>query len=1008
VLKVYLLGGFRLLYGQTPVTAINTPRLQSLLAYLVLHRHAPQPRYHLAFLFWPDSTEAQARTNLRYLIHQLRHALPQVDQFLDSGDGALQWRTDTLFKLDIADFEQAVAQAAQAEQAGDHPEAQANLEQALSLYQGDLLPSCYDDWLLAERERLRQMFGATLERLILRLEQEGDYRSAIRYAQQLLQHDPLQEVTYQHLIRLHALSGDRASAVRLYHTCVTVLERELGVAPSSATQATYEELRLKTPPKPPPAPPALSLPPTPRHNLPIPLTSFIGRVGEQVQVRQLLTTTRLLTLTGPGGCGKSRLALVVATDQAPDYPDGAWLVELATLTGPALLPQAVATTLDIREEPQRPLVATLTSALQSRVLLLVLDNCEHLVEACALLAQTLLSACPHLQILVTSREALGLVGETVWPVPSLSLPDSRLLPPVDRLGQVEAIQLFVERARAALPTFALTDENAPAVTQVCHRLDGMPLAIELAAARVKLLTVQQIAARLDDRFKLLTASSRASIPRHQTLRAAIDWSYDLLSEQERVLFRRLAVFEGGFTLEATEVVCTGRGIEVGEILDLLSHLVDKSLIVVMQQQDREARYRLLETIRQYGRDKWLGTGETEIVRQQHATYYLALAEQAELKLQGQEQLAWLDRLEVEHDNLGAALRWSQADEIGLRLAGALGLFWYLHGHWNEGRGWLEGILTQVLDRTPARAKALMSSGMLAHYQGDYEQAVLLLEESLALYRELGDKGGSARSLYELGHIASDQGHYEQAASFLGDSVMLFRQAADKWGAALSLCVLGWVTYCLDDFELAARFCQESLALSREHGQSRGVAWSLYCMGSVAISRGDYEQAVTLCEESLTLFRQMGYKDGIAWSLQALGYVALFQGNNGQAVSRFVESLGLRRELGDKVRIAHCLAGLAGAAGMQGRLAQATRLFGAAAAQLDTIGASFNPAGRAAYDRNVVAVRALLDEVAFEASWAEGQAMSQEQAIVEALRVAAELNSTEAQASPNHPAPCSPA
>jgi non-specific serine/threonine protein kinase len=1007
VLKVYLLGGFRLFDGETAVTAVNTPRLQSLLAYLMLHRHAPQPRAHLAFLFWPDSTEAQARTNLRYLVHQLRQAFPQVDRFLYTGDGALHRRADAPFTLDVADLKQAITEADQAEQAGDLAKVRASLEQAVSLYQGDLLPGCYDDWLLSEREHLSQMFSSTLERLLLLLETERDYRTAIRYAQRLLQHDPLQEATYQHLIRLHALSGDRASALRLYHTCATVLERELGVAPSPATQAAYEELRLKTPLTPPLAPSAPSFPHPRRHNLPVPLTSFIGRVREQAEVQRLLSTTRLLTLTGAGGCGKSRLALAVATDRVEDYADGAWLVELAALADPLLLPQAVATTLDVREEPQHPLIATLTNALQSRVLLLVLDNCEHLIDACAHLVHTLLNACPHLQILATSREALGLVGETVWRVPSLSLPDPQHLLSVERLAESEATQLFVERARAALPTFALTAENAAAVAQVCQRLDGMPLAIELAAARVKLLTVQQIAARLDDCFKLLATGGRTIVSRHQTLRAAIDWSYDLLSEQERLLFRRLAVFEGGFTLEATEGICAGRGIAPDEILELLSHLVDKSLVVVsMQPQGREARYRLLETIRQYGRNKLLASGEAEIIRQQHAAYYLALAEQARPKLQEQEQLAWLERLEVEHDNLRAALRWGRAEaqttETGLRLAGALWVFWYLHGHWSEGRGWLEDMLiqSQGSGHTQARATALLNAGALADYQGDYGQARLLIEESLTMYRELGDKVGSAWSLYYLGHLASEQGHYEQAVALLGDSVMLFRQSPDKWGAALSLCILGWVTWYLGDYQVAAIFCQESLALSRELGNPRGVAWALSCLSGVAISQGDPGQAIAHGEESLALFQQLGIKDGIAWSLYTLGYVALFQGHDGRAASCFVDSLVLRREMGDKVRIAHCLAGLAGVAGAQGQAAPAARLFGAAAALLDAIGAPLNPIGRAVYDRNLVAVRASMDEAAFEAAWAEGQAMSQEQAIAEALGIAAELNATTAQTDPN--------
>jgi tetratricopeptide (TPR) repeat protein len=584
------------------------------------------------------------------------------------------------------------------------------------------------------------------------------------------------------------------------------------------------------------------------------------------------------------------------------------------------------------------------------------------------------------------------------------------------LSQYEAVRLFIERAESTLPTFSLTPHNAAWVVQICRRLDGIPLAIELAAARVKVLTVPQIAGRLDDCFKVLAAGSRTIGSRHQTLRAAIDWSYELLSEPERVLFQRLAVFEGGFTLEATEVVCAGRGVEPDEILELLSHLVDKSLVVVGTQQGREARYRLLETIRQYGRDKLLGSSEAEIIRQQHGAYYLTLAEQTEPKLQGREQVAWLDWLEVEHDNLRAALRWSrteaQAGEIGLRLAGALLMFWYLHGDWSEGRGWLEGMLTQTegLGYTQARAKALWGAGTLVHLQGEYGQARLLLEESLTLYRDLGDKVGSGWSLFQLGHIATDQGHYEQAAAFLGDSVMLFRQAADKRGAAWSLGRLGWVTYCLEDHEQAAMFCEESLALSRELGHPRGVAWALYFLGAVAMSQGDDGQAATLCEESLALFQQLGIKDGIAWLLYTLGHVALFQGDYGRAVSRFVESLVLRREMGDKVRIAHCLAGLAGVVGAQGRSAPAVRLFGAAAALLDASGASLNPIGRAAYDRNVAAVHALMDEAAFEAAWAAGQALSLEQASAEALRVAAELNPTEAQAGPNRPvsAPSSPA
>ncbi|MFN8454180.1 MAG: BTAD domain-containing putative transcriptional regulator [Anaerolineae bacterium] len=1019
MLKLYLLGGFRLLADDTPVTALNTPRLQALLAYLALHRHAPQPRAHLAFLFWPDSSEAQARTNLRYLLHQLRQALPQVEQYLHTGDGALHWRADAPFTLDVADFEQAITEANRAEQAGNPAEMRATLERAVSLYQGDLLPSCYDEWLLSERERLQQACITILERLILLLESQRDYPSAIAYSQRLLRHDPLHEAGYHHLMRLHAASGDRVGALRVYHTCVTVLQRELAVEPSAIIRAEYERLWHQEPP----AGPAFTLDvsaahplSSPSNNLPTPLTTFIGREHEMAEIKQLLVGARLLTLTGSGGCGKTRLALEVATELLLEqaFADGVWWVELAALADPALVPQAVASALGVQEQPGKLLRETLSDYLRPKKLLLILDNCEHLVAACAQLAEGLLRTCPKLKVLATSREQLSVNGETIWPTPSLSLPDPRHLSSkneeaISALSQSEAVRLFVERAASTLPTFTLTQRNAAEVVQICRRLDGIPLAIELAAARVKVLTVSQITARLDDSFKLLAAGSRTAASRHQTLKAAIDWSYNLLGEAERVLFQRLAVFEGGFILEAAEAICAGRGIEAIEILELLSYLVDKSLVVVgTSHPGREARYRLLETMRQYGRDKLVTSADAEWARQQHAAYYLKLAELSRPKLQGPEQLAWLDRLEIEHDNLRAAVRWSQASETGLQLAGTLGLFWYLHGHWSEGRGWLESMLAQTegLDYTQARAKALLNAGTLAHYQGDYHAATALLNESLTLHRELGDKVSSGWALYRLGHTADRQGNYEQAAALLGDSVMLFRQAGDKWGAALSLCILGWATWHLNDYELAAMFCQESLALSQELGYPRGVAWALYCLGGVTMSQGDYGQAATLSRESLALFRQFGIKDGIALSLHTLGYASLFQGNYGPAASSFAESLALRQELGDRVGLAHSLAGLAGLAGMQGRMVEAARLFGAAELLLDTIKAFLEPFDQAAYDRHVAAVHATMGETAFEAAWLAGRVMDQEQVIAEALRLTAKLNSTAGPAPVS--APSSPA
>ncbi|MEJ7816454.1 MAG: AAA family ATPase, partial [Rubrobacter sp.] len=423
------------------------------------------------------------------------------------------------------------------------------------------------------------------------------------------------------------------------------------------------------------------------NNLPLELSSFVGREKELAEVKRLLEDTRLLTLTGAGGCGKTRLALAIASELLEGFEDGVWMVELVPLADPSLVPQAVASTLGVREEPGRSPTETLSDYLGSKKLLLVLDNCEHLIEACAALAETLLRSCSELRVLATSREALGITGEVAWPVPSLSLPDLRRLPAVESLPQYESALLFVERAEAVKPDFALTEQNAPAVAQVCYRLDGIPLAIELAAARVKVLPVEQISERLDDCFRLLAAGSRTAMPRHRTLHATMDWSHELLPEAERTLFRRLSVFSGGFSLDAAEWVCAGEELERDEGLELLSHLVDKSLVVA-REEGGEARYRLLETVRQYGWERLSESDEAVEFRERHAGYYLALAEEAEPELKREGQVAWLERLERERDNLRAAMRWllgrGELEEVA-RLGWALWLFWGIRAHFAEGR-----------------------------------------------------------------------------------------------------------------------------------------------------------------------------------------------------------------------------------------------------------------------------------------------------------------------------------
>src|SRR5829696_2809070 len=461
----------------------------------------------------------------------------------------------------------------------------------------------------------------------------------------------------------------------------------------------------------------------PPHNLPLELSSFVGREKELAEVKRLLENNRLLTLTGSGGCGKTRLALAVASELVEAFEDGVWLVDLAPLADPALVPQAVASTLGVREQSGRILTEILYAYLRSKKVLLVLDNCEHLIEACAKLSEVLLRSCPQLRVLATSREALGITGEVTWLVPSLTLPDLRHLPAFESLPRYESARLFLERTAAVKPTFVLTEQNAGAVAQICYRLDGIPLAIELAAARTKVLSVEQVADRLDDTFKLLSAGGRTAVPRQRTLHATMDWSHELLPEEERTLFRRLSVFAGGFTLEAVESVCAGEDLTRDEVLELLSHLVDKSLVMV-REESGEARYRLLETVRQYGWEKLSESGEEEQVRERHAGHYLTLAEEAEPELKGEGQVAWLKRFEREHDNLRAAMRWlldRGESEKAVRLGWALWLFWWIRGHFAEGRRSMERALTtggSAAMPPSARAKALFVAGTMACGQGD--------------------------------------------------------------------------------------------------------------------------------------------------------------------------------------------------------------------------------------------------------------------------------------------------
>jgi len=643
------------------------------------------------------------------------------------------------------------------------------------------------------------------------------------------------------------------------------------------------------------------------NNLPIQLSSFIGREDVMKQVKNFLNQTRLLTLIGSGGSGKTRLALQVGADVIDDFANGVFIIELAPVSDPSLIMQTLMNSLGVKEEPGRSLEESLTSYLKAKEMLIILDNCEHLINDCANLAERLLSNCPTLKIISTSREALNCSGEQTYKVPTLSLPNTYINNTPENLTQFESVRLFIERALSVNTNFQLNNNNAPALAEICRRLDGIPLAIELAAARIKVLTLEQILNRLGDRFRLLSRGTRTALPRQQTLRALIDWSYDLLSEDEKILWNRLSVFNGGWTLESAEEICSDDEINKSEILDLLSQLVEKSIIIYDEVMDR---YKILETIKQYGKEKLKNSNQSEIILSNYLNYFLEYSESTEFKLDGSRAQIWLENLEAEHDNLQFAIDWSTKSgfsESGARISGALGKYWHIRGHYSTGRGLLESVLDNATDISKSSlANVLNWAGILATHQGENEIAQKYCVKSLVLRRELGDESGIAKTLNSLGILQSAWSNYEQAKKFYEESLSISLKLADKNEIASSQSNLGKVQKVLGNFEQAQEHLDACYAIYLETGNKRGIADSLYSLGNLAYEQEKYDQAQKYFDESLVLRREMGNKRGIAESLNNLGSLASDMGNYEQALNYFEQSLALRLELGEKRAIASSL------------------------------------------------------------------------------------------------------
>ena len=761
------------------------------------------------------------------------------------------------------------------------------------------------------------------------------------------------------------------------------------------------------------------------NNLPVQLTSFIGRESEIAQVKQGLLEHRLVTLTGPGGTGKTRLSLQTAAEMIDHFEQGVWFVELAPLVDPELIPQTIISVIGLREQPGKDPLEVLKDYLHDKQTLILLDNCEHLVEAGAKTANVLLNAAPQLKILTTSHEALRVRGELVYQVPSLSLPDPKQLPVIEQLSQYEAVRLFIDRVSLVAPDFDLTIQNAPAIAQICHRLDGIPLAIELAASRVKMMPVEQISRRLDDRFRLLTGGARNALPHQQTLRALIDWSYDLLPESERLLLRRLAAFAGGWSLEAAEEVCMGEGIQPGEVLDLLSHLVDKSLVIArVTTQGEETRFRMLETIHQYALEKLLDGGGGESLRQRHLAYFVRLAEQAGPELYRSNQSYWSNRLDDEIDNFRAALQQAMAADVeaGLRIACPPWMHWQEHGYLQEMGEWLGQLLERWNDNGALHAQALTLYASFIFRQGDFPEAIRIAGQGLQMARALSDKPVEAFSLSTLGILTLLQGNVDEGARYLEQSLALYRALGDKIGQAT---VMEWLSIKHDDLNRAIATARESLQLYRELGNPLGVAsslsvlarltlWSgdissprpwveealsiarrsgnhvsegqpLVILGLLAYWNGDLEQAILHYEEAIRLTEKHGDYFTNLWARVYMAYALLRQGDIQQARQMFIDSMCHAHKKGFTIAMVFAVEGLASLEVGQNEVERAGRLFAWADATREEMGDSRPPIEQARVDADLAAIRSCLDEAALEQAREAGRAMTQDQAAAYAMR-----------------------
>jgi predicted ATPase/DNA-binding SARP family transcriptional activator len=1054
-LELTLFGSPEVRLHGLPVTGFRSSKAQALLYYLAVTSR-PHTRSTLTGLLWGDQPDPAARASLSKCLSNLHDLI---------GDAVLIERQSIAFNRNCP-YQLDTERFAAGIDASPTPETLQPLQAALALYRGDFLEGFYvrdaadfEQWVLVQRAQFREAIVQGVHALATFADQHGDLPHAIAHTRRLLSLEPWREEAHRQLMLLLARSGQRAAALAQFETCRRILDAELTVEPDVETLAVVAAIRsgeLQKVTRPgyarrqgdkvnsgPDHPVTLSPPHLVRNNLPTPATPLIGRAREMAEVRELLGSNHLVVLTGIGGAGKTRLALATASAMVQETTlfDATCWVDLTSITSAALLPQTIAAALGLFEQTEQPIERTLINYLQARRLLLLLDRCEHLVEACAQVCRRLLQNCSQLHIFATSRELLHLAEEVVYQVPPLALPEPQLpLPTPDRLlpfaAGFDAVKFFVARAMAVPGDFQLSSQNAATVLQLCQRLDGIPLALELAAARLNILSLPQILERLDQRLQLLRQTLYGGSPQQQSLVASLDWSYELLSDQERMLLRRLAVFVREFALEAVEAVCADADLPASAIMDTLARLADKSLVVVERANQPHPSFRLLDTIQAYALEKCAASGEIVRLRQAHLAFYLQLAQTAAPHLRAAEQSFWFSQLAYAYDNLRAALEFaiSHDHEAALELVGSLGWFWYMRGYLSEGRYWLETVLAAdpevtkdqsqlTLDQAKRRGAALYYAAMLAFMQSDYVMMQEQIATGLRLCRQYQDEHGIANLQSVLLFSKLIQGEFTLAAQLVQDCIRLYRACQDRWGLAYALHTWGFILWQQAKYDQARPALEESVQLFNLLGDSVVGVFPLALLGSLAVQQGhraqgeailaecvalvntlgdtlatdwvmaeyahlaryqgDYRRAEELYRTVLAAARVKGHRYNVTEMLRFLGLLAIAQGEYPKARALLLEALALCQRR-DKRNVVLCLAALAALPDPQPDRSFAVQLLSIVSAQMTTHEMGLAPIDRALFEQTSDHVRRHVEADLFALAWAAGQAMTLDDAVAYAL------------------------